>query len=1330
MTAPLETLLLSAEQIAEFGERLRADGFRVGTQQLVQAQQLLVRLAAAGLLPDRPAQLASHLGPIFCGTPEEQRRFPDLFKDWLPKAFQDSPVPSPAPDRRQRRRETTAPNRPKWRWILGGGVLALFLTASLVAAQFWWPRKLPGIVLNANDQPAAGAWINFQSAHFKVSDDGRFTLPFRRSDLPQTLTVTLDQFEQLKLEIKPLLPARLDLKLVATPPPTDKPTNVISTVSTNVTYLPGSRQPALTGVQLQRVIKMPRSWRQHAELAAYASIPFALLLLWWGIRRAWRRFRGEPQLQRLRTETPASRREVRLGGGTSSLLPGLGVNELGRELRRRRRVHSRELDTPATLTATLANGGLLSPVFGSRVEPNYLVLIDRASLHDHQAEIAALVVKTLLLGNVSVERYYYDGDPGFCRRADDRTGEATAQTVTLEELAARLPEHRLLLFSDGAGFFDGFTGQPAAWVHLLAAWDDKAILTPEPPRHWGRREWAIEKLGFLLLPISRAGLTALGDFFRERPVLALAPAGAHQTPAPAFARNPARWLERESPAPEQVTRLCDELKNNLRENQDDTGFHWLCACAVYPEVHWGFTIRLGASLVPDERKFERLLPRLARLIWLRESYLPDWFRAALLARLPEPQSQTVRKVLTEILAQAGTAPDKTIALHIATDEPARKGGLRARWQAFCDWLRLRQAVQNAAPDSPMADHVFVRFMSGRRDPALLLPVPQTLLNLLYPQGASLYGLRGSVALTVAAILSLAILFGLETRVELPSVESVAFSPDGRWVVTGSDDNTARLWDLTAADPAARPVVLKGHEGSVYAVAFSPDGRWVVTGSADDTARLWDLTAADPAAQPVVLKGHADWVHAVAVSPDSRWVATGSLDNTARLWDLTAADPAAQPIVLKGHTYTVYAVAVSPDSRWVVTGSGDSTARLWDLHASDPAAQPIVLKGHADWVLAVAVSPDGRWVVTGSTDNTARLWDLTAADPSAQPVVLKGHEGSVYAVAVSPDSRTLATASIDGTVRLWSLSYSTGAEALLIGCDYTRYGGPYTLTNPLRDTRAIAQVLNQRFGFGVTTLENPSLEQVQREFARLTASLAPDDTFLLLLAGNSWTGPDQRFRFLLNPQAINDPKATEQNLTESTVAKFLASVRARQALLIADAKDADRLARSAPVGTNSPGGKTRTILTSASRDQIPSDGTPGQGSPFANALVAVLSTATNSISGTQLSQALTYQMSREKTVVIFGNSADRQRPTYGPFPAAGHTTGDFLFPPPLPVTPTPPVTAQPITQGVPPVGAKVITPVFLKTETLPLPQGATNQRPLRPETGQTTLTNTLPGVPKK
>ena len=169
------------------------------------------------------------------------------------------------------------------------------------------------------------------------------------------------------------------------------------------------------------------------------------------------------------------------------------------------------------------------------------------------------------------------------------------------------------------------------------------------------------------------------------------------------------------------------------------------------------------------------------------------------------------------------------------------------------------------------------------------------------------------------------------------VNVVAFSPDGRWFATGSDDNTARLWPTGIVAPAAHPVVLHGHEKPVTALAFSPDGRWLATGSKDQTIRLWDLRLADPSAKGIVLDGqHAD-VYALAFSPDGRWLAAGSLDAKARLWHMRASGPDTSPDVLPGHTGAVLKLTFSPDGHWLATGSDDRTARLWDMTASNRAA---------------------------------------------------------------------------------------------------------------------------------------------------------------------------------------------------------------------------------------------------------------------------------------------------------------------------------------------------------------------------------------------------------
>jgi len=256
------------------------------------------------------------------------------------------------------------------------------------------------------------------------------------------------------------------------------------------------------------------------------------------------------------------------------------------------------------------------------------------------------------------------------------------------------------------------------------------------------------------------------------------------------------------------------------------------------------------------------------------------------------------------------------------------------------------------------------------------------------------------------------------------VNSVEFSPDGRTLASGSNDRTVRLWDVR--DPA-HPTLLGqplGHTDFVWSVAFSPDGHTLASGGYDHTVRLWDVR--DPAhphplGQP--LTGHTDAVDSVAFSPDGRTLASGSNDRTVRLWDVR--DPAhplplGQP--LTGHTNFVVSVAFSPDGRTLASGSDDRTVRLWDVR--DPAHPTLLgqpLTGHTDLVVSVAFSPDGRTLASGGYDRTVRLWDVRdPAHPTLLGQPLTGHTDAVFSVAFSPDGRTLASGSADHTVRLWKV----------------------------------------------------------------------------------------------------------------------------------------------------------------------------------------------------------------------------------------------------------------------------------------------------------------------
>src|SRR5262245_2302458 len=249
-----------------------------------------------------------------------------------------------------------------------------------------------------------------------------------------------------------------------------------------------------------------------------------------------------------------------------------------------------------------------------------------------------------------------------------------------------------------------------------------------------------------------------------------------------------------------------------------------------------------------------------------------------------------------------------------------------------------------------------------------------------------------------------------------AAHSVAFSPDGRTLASGSYDKTVKLWDAKTRQELA---TLKGHKSNVTSVAFSPDGRTLASGSGDSTVKLWDAKTGQELA---TLNGQAGRVSSVAFSPDGRTLASGSEDGTVTLWD---AKTGAEQATLKGSVVTVSSVAFSPDGRALAGGTGDKRVKLWDAKTGQELA---TLKGDVVSVWSVAFSPDGRTLASGSDDSTVKLWD---AKTGQELTTLKGHGDFVYSVAFSPDGRTLASGSDDSMVKLWDAK--TGWElATLIG----------------------------------------------------------------------------------------------------------------------------------------------------------------------------------------------------------------------------------------------------------------------------------------------------------
>ncbi|KAG5730112.1 hypothetical protein E4T56_gene1876, partial [Termitomyces sp. T112] len=242
------------------------------------------------------------------------------------------------------------------------------------------------------------------------------------------------------------------------------------------------------------------------------------------------------------------------------------------------------------------------------------------------------------------------------------------------------------------------------------------------------------------------------------------------------------------------------------------------------------------------------------------------------------------------------------------------------------------------------------------------------------------------------------------------VSSVAFSPNGTHIVSGSRDNTICVWD---SSNGAELLQLTGHTSAVSSVAFSPDGTHIVSGSEDKTICVWDSSTGAGLLQ---LTGHTNAVYCVAFSPDGTHIVSGSEDNTICVWD---ASTGAGLLQLTGHTNDVSSVAFSPDGTHIVSGSLNKTIYVWD---SSTGTELLHLTGHTGAVSSVAFSPDGTHIVSGSWDNTICVWDCSTG---AEVLQLTGHTSAISSVAFSPDGTHIVSGSEDKTICVWDSS--TGAE---------------------------------------------------------------------------------------------------------------------------------------------------------------------------------------------------------------------------------------------------------------------------------------------------------------
>jgi serine/threonine protein kinase/WD40 repeat protein len=281
------------------------------------------------------------------------------------------------------------------------------------------------------------------------------------------------------------------------------------------------------------------------------------------------------------------------------------------------------------------------------------------------------------------------------------------------------------------------------------------------------------------------------------------------------------------------------------------------------------------------------------------------------------------------------------------------------------------------------------------------------------------------------------------------VDAVAWSPDGHYIVSGSRDQTAQLWDANSA----QHLLTHQHNDIVSSVTWSSDSQLIASGSFDKTAQVWGVNQGAGATvtynilnkivssvswSPVAARVTASSLdgdevdifdpttgnnitfyhlqsnntYAASWSHDGTRIATGSgggVGASVQIWDVTTNSRIAS---FTGHTGGVFSVSWSPDGRYVASGGFDKTVRIWEIASGN---QVQMYEGHHDVVNAVAWSPDGRYVASAGNDRTVQVWTAAAGIPLH---TYSQHLDSVRAIAWSPDNTRIASASSDKTVRVW------------------------------------------------------------------------------------------------------------------------------------------------------------------------------------------------------------------------------------------------------------------------------------------------------------------------
>lgn len=443
--------------------------------------------------------------------------------------------------------------------------------------------------------------------------------------------------------------------------------------------------------------------------------------------------------------------------------------------------------------------------------------------------------------------------------------------------------------------------------------------------------------------------------------------------------------------------------------------------------------------------------------------------------------------------------------------------------------------------------------------------------------------------------------GAPLNLHCPDVFSrrVEFSPDGHTLATACDDDagTISLWNTTDPGHPVHGRSLKtGHD--VNSLAFSPDGNTLAAGSTDNKVHLWKVAdPGHPAPLGKPLTGPAQAVMSVAFSPDGHTLAAGSADHTIRLWNVSrpgAIGPLGRP--LTGPGIAVTDVVFSPDSRTLAAGNSDGNVDLWSL----PSTRII---GDGGNVASVAFSPDGRTLAAGNQNRTVSLWNTDdPGNPAPRGDPLTGPKGAVDAVAFSPDGRTLAAGDSVGKVHLWNTADPshpvplpetlTGANGLIFSLAFSPDGKTLAAAGDdnVHGTIALWDVSDPAKPGTQPGISNSDTKSV------FSLAYSPDGTMLAAGGDGSehtvglWSTTDQGVRI---GEPIDQPITVSTWVAFSPDGRTLATGNSRGTVTLWNATDPNHLTRRGTPLTV-PGGSLWSVAFSPDGHTLAAAGHTGNG----------------------------------------------------------------------------------------------------------------------------------------